>query len=352
MTRSFLSKDVSLKCSKSAESKSRLCFSWKKELSKLDGETTEMVIGYIKDNIDHLTLNEFGLKNVSLLTKKYDLADILESVDLSATKYLRYGIDGKPTQESAEEFINKISGILVNKNKSPVDQKISYINGICRNRFSYWNPRAGAIILTNYIKALRDFGWEEKKILDDLETELMPIAKEASNWSEWKGHVEKWTEDIKGWDKDSANNYKCEVGEGEPLDTADLLARERYNIIPALEYIGQVFGNYKQGELIKYIDAILLNYLTELEEYYSNQPEEREESPTSYNAAHNSRLLAMFGPVNSQLTYWLNSAVICIIKEFLEPVESYQEADAKPEDFHAIANKYNELIAQPNEKSE
>lgn len=66
-------------------------------------------------------------KSLRLLTKKYQFADILESIDLSASKYLRYDNDGDLSQESVEEFLKKVGGILAYKNKPPVDQKASYI---------------------------------------------------------------------------------------------------------------------------------------------------------------------------------------------------------------------------------
>lgn len=174
-------------------------FQWRNELDKLDDDLADMTIDYIENKIEKFSLNDSGTNKITGLTKKFGLADILEAIDISAGKYLRYDSDGCLTQQSAEDFINKIGGILVNKNRPPVDQKLSYIKGICRNRFNYWDVTKGSIILNNYIKVLRDYGWDEERILADLENELIPKTKETKNWSEWRGLLEKWTEDVRSW---------------------------------------------------------------------------------------------------------------------------------------------------------
>lgn len=48
---------------------------------------------------------------------------------------------------------------------------------------------------------MRDYDWSEEKILDDLKNEVIPKTKEAKNWTEWKTLLEKWTEDVYGWEK-------------------------------------------------------------------------------------------------------------------------------------------------------
>lgn len=179
----------------------QLMFDWRKDLDNLQSDTNDMVVNYIEDKIENFSLNESGKKKIPPLTKKYELADILESIDLSASKYLHYGNDDNLIQESVEEFLNKIGGILANKNKPLIDQKASYIKGICRNRFNYWNPKTGSILLNNYIKALCDYGYSEEQILEILESEVIPKTKESRSWTEWKTLFDKWIEDVNGWGK-------------------------------------------------------------------------------------------------------------------------------------------------------
>jgi hypothetical protein len=121
---------------------------------------------------------------------------MLKAIDMSADKYLRFDEDNDLLVESGADFIKKIGGILHNMNQPIVQQKASYIKGICRNRFNYFDVRVGSIILNDYIKALKDYGFSDEQIADDLDNEVMPRAKEAKNWTEWRNLLEGWTRNI------------------------------------------------------------------------------------------------------------------------------------------------------------
>jgi len=164
-------------------------FNWRNELKALDTEVAEMVTSYIIDKIPNMSVSESGQTTIVGLIKKFNLADILESIDISAVKYLKYEIDNVPTQESAREFFAKIGGILVNKNRPLIDQRLSYVKGICKNRFHYWSPQAGSILLKDYIAALRNKGWSEERIVDDINNEIIPETKTTKNWTEWKNLI-------------------------------------------------------------------------------------------------------------------------------------------------------------------
>lgn len=236
----------------------QLMFDWRKELDNLQSDTNDMVVSYIEDKIENFSLNESGKKRIPPLTKKYELADILESIDLSASKYLRYGNDGNLRQESAEEFLNKIGGILANKNKPLIDQKASYIKGICRNRFNYWNPQTGSILLNNYIKALRDYGWSEEQILDDLENEVIPKTKESKSWTEWKTLLDKWTEDVNGWERSGTESTLDEIN-SEALDEC---VKTHYN--------GHIFRSCLEARWAVFFDNYGIDYEYLLEEIVLN----------------------------------------------------------------------------------
>ena len=66
----------------------QLMFNWRRSLDNLNIETNEMIIKYIEGKIGNFTLNESGTKKIHQLSNKFDLADILESIDLSAEKIL------------------------------------------------------------------------------------------------------------------------------------------------------------------------------------------------------------------------------------------------------------------------
>lgn len=327
-----------------------LMFQWKNELNKIDGDITDMVIDYIDNKIDNFSLNDSGKLKIAAFTKKYGLADILESVDISATKYLRYDSEGNLTQESVEDFINKIGGILFNKNKSPVEQKLSYIKGICRNRI-YWNDRNGSIILNNYAKALRNYGWIDDRILKDLDEELIPKTKEARNWTEWRELVEQWTEDVKKWhaQEEAAEHY--EVSEEESQECAILLYEKQKDIIPALTHLGKAFNNFDESALPKYIDAMIQHYLTAMIGYYKLPNDQRTHKPSIRKSGYESGLFHMYGPVDNMLTFYLDDGVLSVMEAFFDEAEVYRNVEVTCEHFEIILEKYRSLVAPSDEKA-
>ena len=157
----------------------------------------EKILGYINDQIRGLMVNNIDF--LGKLLKKHGVKEILKAIDISADKYLQFGHKGH-TRESVETFLDRIGGIVVNNNRPIVEKKCSYIKGICRNNFGYWDNRSGSIIINNYVQALRKYGWSESRILHDLETEIQTKTIECKNWSEWKNFLEKCTDDVKQWE--------------------------------------------------------------------------------------------------------------------------------------------------------
>lgn len=178
-----------------------MLFEWKKSLDELDEYESDLFIQYIEDKIQPYTLKKHFKVEILKLFEKYKQDEILDAINIAAKKYLQYDYEDKLEQNSVEEFLSKIGGVLVNKNLPPIKQKLAYIKGICRNRFGYWDNTRGSIILNNYVKALTDYGWSDDKILEDLETEVMSVAKEAKHWTEWRNTLEGWTDSVKSWDK-------------------------------------------------------------------------------------------------------------------------------------------------------
>lgn len=180
----------------------KMMFEWRESLKNLEDDILNQVIQHINSKIGNFSLNNNGERTLKKLINKFNLSDILESIDLSAKKYLKYDSSDNLTEESVENFINKIGGILNLQNKPPIERKMAYIRGICRHRFSYWDNSRGAIILCEYVNALKEHGYTNREILEDLEDEVEPKTKQAKNWSEWRCLIEGWTDDIKKWKKE------------------------------------------------------------------------------------------------------------------------------------------------------
>jgi hypothetical protein len=182
-----------------------LIFKWHQELQGIDDEKNKKVFKYVNDLMITRSINDTGEANLVKLIKKFKLEDLLKAIDLSAEKYFRYDEDNQLTMDSASNFLDKIGGILYNMKQPLVFQKSSYIKGICKNRFSHFNVQVGSILLKNYTEALDIAGWSEQRIIDDLEDEVIPFSKEAKNWTQWRNQIERWVEDIRGWNLEKSN---------------------------------------------------------------------------------------------------------------------------------------------------
>jgi len=324
-----------------------LLLQWRNSLSNLKSDTVSLVVDYINSKIKNFSLNETGMRNIEKLTKKFDLSDILDAIDISESKYLQYDVDNNLIQDSVEQFINKIGGILVLKNKPPVDRELAYIKGICRNRFNYWNNRDGSIILNNYVAALREYGWNEEKILDDIQTEVKPKTLECKNWSQWKNLIEGWTADVEKWEtEEKVETVSYEISELKEI-VKDLY-ETKTNVLPALKHIGSVFEDYTPELLEQGLTNSLIHFLTSVIEQ-NDAGENREPlKPSIMSSYWKSGLGKVFKPINSHLTFYLDEAAIAVYREWLDNHEIFLDKQLTPKNAQIILNEFVELINQSN----
>ena len=115
---------------------------------------------------------------------KYSMEFIKECIEIGVRRYFRYDANKLPTQESVNEFLNKIGGILHNRNTMPVYQTIDYIQNLGRKRHMGWNNIIARRILDGYIRVLLK-KWDYEKINMELRDHVVMITKESRDWSEW-----------------------------------------------------------------------------------------------------------------------------------------------------------------------
>ncbi len=235
-----------------------MLFEWKKSLDELDEYGSELYVEYIESKIEPYTLSNQFKTNILKLFKKYKPEDIFDAIKISTEKYLKYDSNNELIQESVNECLGKIGGILVNKNLPPIKQKLSYIKGICRNRFNYWDDRKGSMILNDYVKALISVGWTENQILEDLENEVIKISKESKNWSEWRQIIENWTSQIYSWENDE--NNKFEVTNEEIQSIIDSSYAELCFYIEFIKYSANIFGKYNNSDIVKTVVTSIIKY--------------------------------------------------------------------------------------------
>lgn len=343
-------------------------FEWQKSLNQIQDDTISMLIDYVEGLISPFTINESGQKRFTKLLKQFDLADVLEAVDLSATKYLHHDANGDCTHDSVENFIKKIGGIAFNKNRPEIQQKMSYIKGICRNRFSYWEPRQGSAIFERYVSALREHGWDEQKILQDLEEEVQPKTLECRHWSDWRGFMEQWTEDIRNWDKENeregsdeqvivnisptfqamldqpdSSDSQTEMKSEEIEHWANDLFQNRSNAIDAIKYIGRAFTDFNNEKLEQDVDEAIIQFLHILADNIGTGNED-EQIPEPFRYATSLRL--RFTPVDSMLKLWLGDAIDGILRGIIADLYEYEDFGLDPAALRKIADHYSVLTSK------
>ncbi|DAA94133.1 TPA: hypothetical protein CPT88_08680 [Candidatus Gastranaerophilales bacterium HUM_8] len=234
-----------------------MLFEWKKSLDELDEYESDLFINYIEDKIEPYTLTKQFRTKILQLFKKYKHEEIFDAITISANKYLKYDCDNKLIQESANEFLNKIGGILVNKNLPPIKQKLAYIKGICRNRFHYFNEQQGSIILNKYVEALKQQGWSETRILDDIEQEVTRISKESKNWTEWRDILESWISQIHAWNKDE---IKDEPSNEELQAMVKNSFDELCFYFEFIIYVARIYGENDKNRILKTAIESIIRY--------------------------------------------------------------------------------------------
>jgi len=276
-----------------------LMLEWKKSLSEFDNDVNGMVGNYLNSKMQPWTLSDSGKQSIKDWLKKFEVQNVLDAIDIAATNYLRYDENGA-TDESADLFISKIGGVLHVQSLPPIQQKLAYIKGIARNRFSYWDDRKGAILLGNYIKALEQH-YNEAQIINDLEKDVERITKSSKNWSEWKSTLDDWIIDISKWEKkeiedpfvnEYLNKDYTEDQLKELVTTSNGIIDE--HLIVA-EYLACIVPGFDKLAFRQLMLREMLNFLTAQKEgTISNIQEYDDVRPFIENYIHDTELVSIF----------------------------------------------------------
>lgn len=243
-----------------------MMFNWKKSLEHLDDFTYNLLVEYVNSKISPYTLTDIEKNKLFVLCKKFSINEIFDAIDQGVKNYLKYDTNGYLTEESTKTFISKLDVIAAYQKIPPVEQKMHYIKGICRNRFSYWDDKKGLVILNSYIKALRSCGWTDDRILQDLKINAMDLAKTANSWTEWRETMEDWIQEINNSEKETkdnnAPNSEYEMELSEIKETIKEIFDEISDLFELMDYLSIPFENKK-------VDRLLI--LTSIENYIHSQ---------------------------------------------------------------------------------
>jgi len=263
-----------------------LMFEWKKSLSNLDNETIGMIKDYAHAKIKPLTINENGDNIIRTLLKRFSIEELLNAIDISATNYVKYSDKGIPTEESVENFINKLGGILFNRSLKPIDKKLSQIRNKAKSEFYYFNLRSGIVLLNQYVSALRKYWrYSDEQILEDLNNELSPKLDETEKWTDWREILELWINSIKN--KNEAETPKLNTDRTEEQLGAYLrgriIATEETELI--LHYILNPYPSFDPVNFGKLLNDLLIEFIKKQEELSAEELKElsdNEEERSTY----------------------------------------------------------------------
>lgn len=193
----------------------------------------------ISEKIFPYKLNEKGKADISQLVRKYDYDLLIECIDIGIATYFRYDEDGQVTKESVSVFIQKLGGIAYNKSRTPVEQEVYHLKNKCKKLFAYWNDSKANEIFYDYITALKNAGYSDNQIVNDLHTEVNRLCNNSHNWSSWSEIMLKWIDDIKHWhDKDNV-----EIEQSGTILPTDLFADLSFNFQNLCEQINASYEN-------------------------------------------------------------------------------------------------------------
>ena len=147
------------------------------------------VIELINESIYPYTISKSFENNVSEWCKNYDLSLIKEAIEIGKKQYLIYNGD-EVTDESSNEYLNKLGGIIHNLSKDPIEQKINHILNTLPYVFNDYNKYKTKETLIKFVNELHDiYNLEDEKIISILNDEQNRLY-DYQNWNEWLEHFE------------------------------------------------------------------------------------------------------------------------------------------------------------------
>ncbi|GHU38074.1 hypothetical protein FACS1894105_11370 [Clostridia bacterium] len=138
-------------------------------------------------------------KIIDLIQRGISFEQIVRGITEAKGIYLKFDENGATSDVSANSFLEKYSGLIVNKSKPPIEQKISHLCNVARQGVDDWRQNEAKIVLKNYVTALRNKNWSDDSIIEDLTIEVMPICRDAYSWAWWRNKINKWIDDINHW---------------------------------------------------------------------------------------------------------------------------------------------------------
>lgn len=128
---------------------------WRNAVSTIKDDSYKKVIEYWEEKTNS-ELSETGIFDIKKLVDRFGVINVLDSIDIAIDSYF--------DKFEINIVFNKLGGICFVKNSPEHKQKMSYIKGICRYKFRYYNIRQLSIMLNKYY----DNGYDLDVIIENL----------------------------------------------------------------------------------------------------------------------------------------------------------------------------------------
>lgn len=161
----------------------------------MNSETCEKIITIINERIAPFSLNKKGEADIACLATQYSYELLVDCINIGVSRYFQYDENGKLTDESVTEFLNKLGGIAFNQSKSPIEKEILHLVNRGNALFNYWDKRRATEIITRYVEALQKH-WNEDAIINDLKGDALKLMNNSYSWSRWVSNMENWIDEV------------------------------------------------------------------------------------------------------------------------------------------------------------
>ena len=158
----------------------KMLHEYRDSVTDIDEEKTLYITDMINAEIAEHSINDVGIRIVKQWVKKFEYKHLLDAIEKGFKQYIKFDSEGVVVPGTVETFFKRIPGITRNLESGAAqpNKDAYYIRGIIRNRFSYINER----MAVELIIATHECGVPYETIKD--------FAKEAKNWSHFRGSLE------------------------------------------------------------------------------------------------------------------------------------------------------------------
>lgn len=285
---------------------------WRREKRGLESDTTAYLIDYINGKIEPYSLTKQGVHNVRKAIGKNNFTSALDAIDETYNHYVYFDGDDI-VKTSVDEFLDKIGGYLYINSLPPVEREMYHVLNCCKARFNYWDKQKAKQYIQDYVDALRAYGWDEIQILHDLKSDLLKESNKTKNWSQWTDLMFRWTDEIRGWKKESAKTQTNKDRlryEGEQL-TGTLyydiaFANEAFRVLKF--FYEHMTGSTETGwtALANYVEDALFRFLLDMRDEFKKLggiPLKKEDILEGYIDCHAFQNLIRTYPVDADWLY-------------------------------------------------